>query len=125
MKNRVRENMGRLRDKNSAEELERLADNSITQTLSRSVSTSFTTAVTILMLLILGVSTIKEFALPLLAGVLCGTYSSICIATELWYLMRVHIKSKNKAPETGARKKAAKPKKKPERATKENEGLVV
>jgi SecD/SecF fusion protein len=39
------------------------------------------------MLLILGVSTIKEFALPLLVGVLWGTYSSICIATELWLLM--------------------------------------
>ena len=123
---RVRENMGHLRDRNSAEELEQLADNSITQTLSRSISTSFTTAVTILMLLILGVSTIKEFALPLLAGVLCGTYSSICIATELWYLMRVHIKSKNGgASERESAKKADKPKKKPERATKENEGLVV
>ncbi len=122
---RIRENMGHLRDKNSAEELEKLADSSITQTLSRSISTSFTTAITILMLLILGVSTIKEFALPLLAGVLCGTYSSICIATELWYLMRVHFKGKETAPTGGRGKKSQKPKKKPERATKENDGLVV
>ncbi|MBQ7677335.1 MAG: protein translocase subunit SecF, partial [Lachnospiraceae bacterium] len=121
---RVRENMGRLKDKNSAGELAALADSSISQTLSRSISTSITTAITILMLLILGVSTIKEFALPLLAGVICGTYSSICIATELWYLMRVHIKSRHaEVPEKGGKK--AKPKKKPERATKENEGLVV
>ena len=48
----------------------------------------------VLMLLIVGVSSIKEFALPLLAGVICGTYSSICIATELWFVMKIHIKSK-------------------------------
>jgi len=49
------------------------------------------------MLLILGVTSIREFALPLLVGIVCGTYSSICIATELWYVMKVHIKGKKKA----------------------------
>jgi SecD/SecF fusion protein len=48
----------------------------------------------VLMLLILGVSSIREFAFPLLVGVICGTYSSICIATQLWYVMKVKIKSK-------------------------------
>ena len=51
----------------------------------------------VLMLLILGVTSIREFALPLLVGIVCGTYSSICIATELWYVMKVHIKGKKKA----------------------------
>ena len=50
----------------------------------------------VLMLLILGVTSIREFALPLLVGIVCGTYSSICIATELWYVMKVHF-GKNKA----------------------------
>ena len=118
---RIRENMVRLRNKNDRDELEKLADTSITQTLSRSISTSFTTAVTILMLLILGVSTIKEFALPLLAGVITGTYSSICIATELWFIMRVYLKSKNEPQ--GGRRNRHQPKK--QKATKENNGVLV
>lgn len=84
---RIRENSraGGLKD---AEALKNMVNNSINQTMSRSISTSITTALTVLMLLILGVSTIREFALPLLAGVLTGTYSSICIATGVWYLMQ-------------------------------------
>ena len=118
---RIRENLARVRDRNDRDELEKLADDSITQTLTRSISTSFTTAVTILMLLILGVSTIKEFALPLLAGVITGTYSSVCIASELWFLMRVHFKSKKETKVPGRYKK--KPVK--QRATKENNGVLV
>ena len=84
-----------LRDE-TPESLQTLANESITQTLSRSISTSFTTVVMVLMLLILGVTSIREFALPLLVGIVCGTYSSICIATELWYVMKVHIKGKKR-----------------------------
>lgn len=92
---RIRENKKTLRDE-SPESLHALANDSITQTLSRSISTSLTTVVMVLMLLILGVTSIREFALPLLVGIVCGTYSSICIATELWYVMKVHIKGKKK-----------------------------
>lgn len=92
---RIRENKKTLRDE-SPESLRALANESITQTLSRSISTSLTTVVMVLMLLILGVTSIREFALPLLVGIVCGTYSSICIATELWYVMKVHIKGKKK-----------------------------
>lgn len=92
---RIRENKKTLRDE-SPESLRALANESITQTLSRSISTSLTTVVMVLMLLILGVTNIREFALPLLVGIVCGTYSSICIATELWYVMKVHIKGKKK-----------------------------
>ncbi|MCR5097662.1 MAG: protein translocase subunit SecD [Lachnospiraceae bacterium] len=92
---RIRENMhGML--KRDEEAYAQMANESITQTLSRSISTSITTAVMVLMLLILGVSTIREFALPLLVGVICGTYSSICIATELWYVMKVKIGARKK-----------------------------
>lgn len=92
---RIRENKKTLRDE-SPESLRALANESITQTLSRSISTSLTTVVMVLVLLILGVTSIREFALPLLVGIVCGTYSSICIATELWYVMKVHIKGKKK-----------------------------
>ena len=68
------------------------------------------------MLLILGVTSVKEFALPLLIGVICGTYSSICIATELWFLMKVHFKGKS-----GLDKKKAPQKK----VVKNSEGAVV
>jgi SecD/SecF fusion protein len=90
---RIRENKKTLRQE-TPESLKELANTSICQTLSRTISTSVTTVIMVLMLLILGVSSIREFAFPLLVGVICGTYSSICIATQLWYVMKVHIKSK-------------------------------
>lgn len=78
---RVRENK-RLMKKNRMEEL---VDTSIRQTLSRTVMTSLTTAVAIVPLYLMGGSVIREFLLPLLVGILGGTYSSIFIATPLYY----------------------------------------
>ncbi len=75
--------------------LEDIVNKSVTQTLSRSVFTSLTTFITVLMLYILGVASIRDFALPLMAGVICGTYSSIFLAGNLWYLFR-QIKGKSK-----------------------------
>ena len=89
---RIRENAKAVRNQ-TPESLKELANNSLAQTLSRSISTSITTAIMVLMLLILGVSSIREFALPLLAGVIAGTYSSIFIATQLWYMMKCASKS--------------------------------
>lgn len=65
-----------------------VVNKSISQTLSRSIFTSLTTFIMIAVLYILGVSSIKEFALPLMIGILCGTYSSICLAASLWALLR-------------------------------------
>ena len=104
---RIRENEGALLVRTD-ESLKEVANRSITETLSRSISTSITTAVMVLMLLILGGSTIREFALPLLAGVICGTYSSIFIATELWYIMKVKIKKKAAEPVKTANTKSSK-----------------
>ena len=56
--------------------------------------TSFTTVVMVILLYVLGVPAIKEFALPLMVGMIAGTYSSLFIATELWYEMKVKIKEK-------------------------------
>ena len=93
---RIRENLALKTGKQTAEELREVANKSLTQTLSRSINTSITTFIMVVMLYILGVASIRDFSLPLMAGLVCGAYSSICIATELWYVMRVHF-GKNKA----------------------------
>jgi SecD/SecF fusion protein len=87
---RIRENMHGLKTQ-TPETLAEVADRSLTQTLSRSINTSITTFIMVLLLFILGVSSIREFALPLMVGLICGSYSSIFIATELWYVMKLHV----------------------------------
>ncbi len=87
---RIRENMHGVKNV-TKESLEEVANLSLTQTLSRSINTSITTFIMVLFLFILGVSSIREFALPLMVGLICGSYSSIFIATELWYVMKLHI----------------------------------
>lgn len=87
---RIRENLHGVA-KHTREELAEVANRSLTQTLSRSINTSITTIIMVLMLIILGVSSIREFAIPLLVGLICGSYSSIFIATELWYEMKLHL----------------------------------
>ena len=76
---RVRENARRYKTK------EELVNNSVSQTLKRSLFTSFTTFLTVLSLYIFGVEDIKEFALPIMVGIICGTYSSVLIACNVWY----------------------------------------
>lgn len=87
---RIRENMHGS-NKFTPAELADIANRSLTQTLSRSINTSITTFVTVFLLYILGVTSIREFALPLMVGIVCGSYSSIFIATELWYEMKLHL----------------------------------
>ena len=82
---RIRENL-RSRTKNDS--LADIVNRSITQTLTRSIYTSFTTFVTIGALYVLGVASIKEFALPLMVGIVAGGYSSVCVTGALWYVMR-------------------------------------
>lgn len=79
---RIRENIGQKLKKDSIKDIVNL---SINQTFSRSINTSLTTLIMILFLAILGVDSVKEFAIPLLAGIICGAYSSICITGNLWY----------------------------------------
>ena len=88
----IRENMKIMKGKDYKE----IVNASITQTLTRSIYTSFTTFVMIAVLFIMGVSSIREFALPLMVGVLCGGYSSVCITGPLWYVMKTKIKDKKK-----------------------------
>ncbi|MDD2972640.1 MAG: protein translocase subunit SecD [Lachnospiraceae bacterium] len=91
---RIRENLGEKRNK---EELLDLVNKSISQTLSRSIFTSLTTFIMVAVLYILGVTSIREFALPLMVGIVCGTYSSVCITGGLWYTLRTRIVKEKKA----------------------------
>ncbi|MBQ3559544.1 MAG: protein translocase subunit SecD [Agathobacter sp.] len=90
---RIRENLTTIK-RQTPESWYEVANRSLTQTLTRSMYTSFTTLVMVVLLYIIGVPAIKEFALPLMIGMLAGTYSSLFIATELWYEMKVRIKAK-------------------------------
>ncbi len=89
---RIRENLAEAGKKYS---LKDIVNDSITTTLSRSVFTSLTTFVMVVALYVFGVSSVKEFALPLMVGILCGTYSSICLAGAMWFVFRTKfIKAK-------------------------------
>jgi preprotein translocase SecF subunit len=77
----------RIRENNKADLKEGfgdVVDRSIWQTMTRSINTTITTLFSIVLLLILGVSSIRNFALPLTIGVLSGFYSSVCISGPLW-----------------------------------------
>lgn len=82
---RIREEM---RGKTKSSDVAAVVNKSITQTLTRSIYTSLTTFIMVAVLYVMGVSSIKEFALPLMVGVVCGAYSSVCITGALWYVMK-------------------------------------
>ncbi len=79
---RIRENRKEMLKKDL---LEDVVNASISQTISRSINTSLTTFVMVLTLSIFGVSSIREFSIPLMAGIVCGAYSSVFLAGTLWY----------------------------------------
>lgn len=81
---RIRENIKKTRK----QPFDEIINKSIKQTIRRSINTSATTLIAVTVLYILGVEAIKDFALPLIIGVLAGTYSSIFIASPVWYLLK-------------------------------------
>ena len=92
---RIRENLKSVKTQ-TPEALKEVANHSVTQTLSRSINTSLTTFITIFVLWLLGVTSIKEFAAPLMVGIICGAYSSVCITSALWYVFKVRFARKKK-----------------------------
>ena len=86
---RVRENIGVMKPKKAT--YKDIVNLSINQTFSRTIYTSLTTFVTIFVLYIMGVASIKEFALTLMAGVVIGAYSSVRITGPLWYYMKTKL----------------------------------
>lgn len=81
---RIRE---KLKTANSKTDITELVNSSITYTFTRNVNTTLTTLIMLVCLWIFGVASVKEFAAPLIVGVLAGAYSSICITSALWYIM--------------------------------------
>lgn len=106
---RIREE---LKTKKHTEGLDELVNRSITKTLTRSIYTSFTTFVMVAVLYVMGVSSVKEFALPLMVGIICGAFSSVCITGTLWYVMKKFEKKSDEAPAKAAPVEAAPAKKK-------------
>ena len=89
---RIRENLKSMGKKETVADV---VNKSITQTLTRSIYTSVTTFIMVAVLFILGVASIREFALPLMVGIACGGYSSVCITGPLWYVLQGLKKDKN------------------------------
>ena len=81
---RIREN---LKEKTAKQTVEEIVNLSITQTFTRSINTSLTTFIMVFVLYVMGVSSIREFAMPLMVGIVCGTYSSVCLTGAMWYVM--------------------------------------
>lgn len=90
---RIRENQNVMSKKDSLEEMVNL---SVNQTLTRSIFTSLTTFIMIAVLYVFGVTSIREFALPLMVGIVCGTYSSVCLTASMWYVFRTKFAKKEK-----------------------------
>lgn len=89
---RIRENK---KGKHKIEDIEKVVNDSISQTFSRSINTSLTTFVMVFFLAIMGVDSVKEFAIPLMVGIVCGCYSSICITGTVWYSFKKIGSKKN------------------------------
>ncbi|MDD7348334.1 MAG: protein translocase subunit SecD [Clostridiales bacterium] len=98
---RVRENRKKLGNADLAE----VVNASITETLSRSFNTSITTLIMVLCLAILGVDSIRQFAIPMMAGIISGCYSSICLAGTVWYFMNRSAQKRAKAKKTAKKSK--------------------
>jgi len=88
---RIREALG---EKKKNEDLPDLVNRCITDTLTRSIYTNVTTFIMVAVLFILGVNSIREFAMPLMAGIIAGTFSSICITGPLWYVLKTKLARK-------------------------------
>ncbi len=110
---RIRENLAAEKGNRNVD-YELVVNNSITQTLSRTVLTTVTTFVMVFMIFILGVSSIREFTGPLMIGVACGAYSSVFLTGSVWYMMKMHsVKRKEKKRLAG--KQSKKDQKKPKK----------
>ena len=85
---RIRENMGRVKK----DRLSGLVNDSIRQSFTRSMNTSISTLLLLLALFFFGGQTTRIFVLAMIIGVVAGTYSSLCIASPIWYEFKMHAK---------------------------------
>lgn len=91
---RIRENLVTMNGK--GETYANIVNTSISQTFTRTIYSSLTTFVMVFVLYIMGVTSIKEFALTLMSGIVCGAYSSVCITGPLWYLFKTKMGKQEK-----------------------------
>ena len=94
---RIRENQ-RLSRRESYDEV---VDKSVRQSMTRNINTTLTTLFTIVMIIILGVPSLRNFAIPITIGIVSGAYSSIFIAAPLWAKMKNSEKKKKTMPNKG------------------------
>lgn len=85
---RIRENLRKKKRIKKVEELAHIANTSLRQTLTRSINTSVTTIMAVLALLIFGSEAITNFTFALFVGLVVGVYSSLCLATQIWYVWK-------------------------------------
>lgn len=91
---RIRENVDRVGEIKTKEELARVVNKSLRQTMGRSVNTVLTVIVVVVALIIFGAPSIQNFSIALLIGLVTGMYSSICIAAQIWYTLKVREMNK-------------------------------
>lgn len=84
---RIRENLKVMK----GQSIRNIVNTSITQTLTRSIYSTLTTFITIFVLFVMGVPSIREFSLPIIIGLIAGTYSSVFITGNLWYIFKTKI----------------------------------
>ena len=117
---RIRENTQFYKRK----EREKMIDDSINQTLSRSIMTSLTTIVVMIPLFVLVSSQLREFLIPLMIGVICGTYSSIFLCSPLYYEMTKKGTRSKYVEDKEKRDRQKQKNRVREKARRENEGIV-
>ena len=76
-----------LKSANSKTNITELVNSAVTSTITRNINTTITTLIMLVMLYILGVTSVKEFSLPLIVGIICGFYSSVFLTSSFWYIL--------------------------------------
>lgn len=121
---RIRENKALL----SKATKEEIINTSVTETLTRSIYSSLTTFIMIFVLFIMGVSSIREFALPIMVGIVAGTYSSVFLSSIFWYIFSNRFDKKIEQKKEEQKAEKAKNKKKKDKKVeinKDSNGAVV
>ncbi|TSI03247.1 protein translocase subunit SecDF [Lysinibacillus sp. BW-2-10] len=95
---RIRENVDRKGQISTKEELAEIVNKSLRQTMGRSINTVLTVIIVVVALLIFGAPAIRNFSIALLIGLITGMYSSICIAAQIWYTLKVREMGKKGTP---------------------------
>ena len=122
---RIRENLGKLDDKKSKEELEKIVDTSVSQTLYRSINTTITTLIPIVILLLFGEKAIYEFNIAILFGLVAGFYSSVLLSSQIWIRIELLSKKEKKNSKNNKKNNKKNKKEKKNKEVKELDELLV